>query len=461
MMGNSMDPVPAPAWPILAPTNSTTPVMPLAWSATALLHPFSPPPPTDPVPAVPFYQLCVANLQCVRSEYFSAQLSGADGRTWWYLLDHSGTQLSTDGGATWTTVEMGWTLPDNWFGEYRDQAACAGQSPLNYLATNAVEWWKVPVPDKANPSAPKGATWMWFDAETQNPVRMMFGEGPITAVQGDPGRLALFQMFSFSYLPVFHDLSATVPDRPRTFVAGAIPGFSWGNPDQYEPFSFGRNFGFTALMTPVNEAFNPFPTRVLYVWKDIPEYARCTDRAQHTRMNYSANPASGVAHVDALLTGPAPAGVEPPPSSGSGFLTTYPIDGTPTCVDGSQFPFAQEAPDWIANPAVGATIQATITDNPVLGPATTLTVWSVLFPPATKYPQGTYLWTWYAPVPGSGGRQSRPVTFMQSESGVGVGTSLALADYFYHAEFEAPIPPALFEVPSVCAAVTPARAPIA
>jgi hypothetical protein len=50
---------------------------------------------------------------------------------------------------------------------------------------------------------------------------------------------------------------------------------------------------------------------------------------------------------------------------------------------------------------------------------------------------------------------------MQSESGVGVGTSLALADYFYHAEFEAPIPPALFEVPSVCAAVTPAQVPIA
>lgn len=68
------------------------------------------------------------------------------------------------------------------------------------------------------------------------------------------------------------------------------------------------------------------------------------------------------------------------------------------------------------------------------------------FPPATNYPQGTWLWTWYQPVDGDG-VNSRPVTFMQSASGLGVGTSLALADYFYFQPFAEPINPNFFNIP--------------
>jgi hypothetical protein len=70
-----------------------------------------------------------------------------------------------------------------------------------------------------------------------------------------------------------------------------------------------------------------------------------------------------------------------------------------------------------------------------------------------NYPEATYLWTWYAPLDTSG-VSSRPVTFMQSESGVGVGTSLALADYFYSQEFSEPIDPANFAVPPCCSVQT-------
>jgi hypothetical protein len=117
------------------------------------------------------------------------------------------------------------------------------------------------------------------------------------------------------------------------------------------------------------------------------------------------------------------------------------------------------SPDWIKIPAVEATFQATITDIPVLCPGATVAVYSVLFSPAPpNYPDATDLWTWYALMPGSDGTQSRPVTFVQSQSGVGVGTSLALADYFYYEEFAAPIDPSNFTVPSACADRTQKRA---
>jgi hypothetical protein len=68
--------------------------------------------------------------------------------------------------------------------------------------------------------------------------------------------------------------------------------------------------------------------------------------------------------------------------------------------------------------------------------------------PPPNYPEATYLWTWYAPQDGTG-TQSRPITFMQSQSGVNVGTSLALADYYYYQNFQQPIDPSNFDIPTV------------
>jgi hypothetical protein len=244
---------------------------------------------------------------------------------------------------------------------------------------------------------------------------------------GDPSQLAFFQMYSFTYFPVFEVIEPT-SQRPA-WSAPTFPGFQTGNPNGYENFVWNGNFGMTAFMTPVNEAFNPLPTRVLYVWKPDSEYSVFSDRAQDTRMLYDSD---------------------------EGFLINYYTDPNqaPTCIGGSQFPFPQEPPTWVSTPGVDGTIQATITNNPAVSPGQVVTVFSVLFPPAPpNYPEATYLWTWYAPLDDTGA-SSRPVTFMQSQSGVGVGTSLALADYFYYEDFAQPIDPSNFAIPASCSRQT-------
>ncbi len=446
------DPIPPSAYPSFQPVESPPPAMPRAWTATALLHPFSPPLSTDPTPDNPFFQLCVANLVYVQGEYLSAQVSGCSYGNWWYFVTQNGTELSTDGGQTWNAVDLGWTLPTDWFGAQAPNAACAGAAPLNWMGAQTVDWWKIPVPITGSPPA---ATWMWFDSGTAAPVRMMFGEGPPSPTLGDPTQLAFFQMWSFTYFPAFqaYNAACAATARPKAFGTASFPGFAVGNPNGYENFVWNTNFGMTAFMTPVNEQYNPLPTRVLYEWKDDASYSVYSDRAQNTLMLFTYNPGDIVAQ-EALLTGPPPQGVTPPPNSETGFLINYDTSGSSTCIGGSQFPFPQEPPDWVSVPAVEGTIQATITDNPVLCPGTTVTVFSVLFPPAPpNYPEATYLWTWYAPQ-NSSGTQSRPVTFMQSQSGVNVGTSLALADYYAYQEFQQPIDPSNFDIPSSCSTQT-------
>jgi len=386
----------------------------------------------------------------VEGEYFSAQITGTEYGTWWYTISPQlGTQLSTDQGMTWTPVNMGWQLPVNgWFGN--TPPTCAGTSPLNWMQAQTAEWWKIPV---ALPSGPPAATWMWFDVQSRNPVRMMYGQGPTSPTQGDPNQLPLLQMYSFTYFSYFIDyVDVLLPPAP--WQQPMIEGFELGNPQGYSNFVFNSNFGMTAFMTPVNEEYNPLPTRVLYVWKPDNEYAVATDRAQSTLMLNTYNrglPAQKpMASQQALLTGPAPAGMPSPAGSDTSFLITTNTDCTQSCLGPPSWHFPQEAPDWVSIPGVQATIRATITNNPVLCPNTTILIYSVLFPPsAPNYPESTYLWTWYSPLTADG-KLSRPVTFMQSQSGVGVGTSLALADYFAFELLSEPIDPANFTVPAVC-----------
>lgn len=443
---DGIDPVPLSAYPSLGAPTAPLPNMPSSWKAVALLHPFSPPLSSDPRPDNPFFQLCVANIEYHAGSSLSVQVAGCEYGTWWYWITPAKTELSKDQGRTWSTIDLGWTFPSNWFGAQMGEATCVGSSPLNWMKGPVVNWWKVPVPKPDQ--QPSGATWMWFDALINAPVRMMFGEGPPLPEKGDPDRLAFFQMYSFTYIPVF-DVIDSSPSRPP-WSSPTFRGFNVGNPRGFGDFVWSSNFGMTAFMTPVNEKFNPLPTRVLYVWKPDDRYRIFSDRAQNTLMRYDYNPGD-LAEQVALLTGRAPAGVSPPPDSDEGFLVNYYNDGQPaSCVGGSAFPFPQESPTWVSTPAVKATIQATIVNNSVLAPGQVVTVFSVLFPPALpNYPEATYLWTWYSPRDASG-LNSRPVTFMQSQSGVGVGTSLALADYFYYEELEQPIAPANFAVPACC-----------
>lgn len=449
------DPIPISAYPSFRPVTTPPPSMPPYWSCVALLQPFSPPLSSDPRPDNPFFQLCLANVMYSEGNYLSAQIAGCDYGSWWYVVTREGTRLSTDDGRTWKPVDVGWTLPTSWFGVEEGRAACAGSSPLNWLAPARVDWWKAPVPN----TSPPAAIWMWFDSASRVPVRMMFGQGPPLPTKGDPTQLAVFQMFSFSYVPVFETLQQPVALTDIQWAPPSFPGFAKGNPNNYRNFVWNGNFGMTVFMTPVNELFNPLPTRVLYVWKPDDKYSVYSDRAQSTLMRYDYNPNQPPpppplrAQV-ALLTGPAPEGVPPPPDSATGFLISIYANGTIGCIGGSKFPFPQEPPDWVSIPAVQGRIQATITNNPVLCPNRTITVFSVLFPPSPhNYPEATYLWTWYAPE-NADGTASRPVTFMQSQSGVGVGTSLALADYFYYENFARPIDPSNFAIPPACSQLT-------
>jgi hypothetical protein len=276
------------------------------------------------------------------------------------------------------------------------------------------------------------------------PVRLMFGQGPPSPLKGDPAQLALFQMFSFTYFPSFTPLPETT--RPTNWVSPGFSGFTFGNPKKFELFTWNSNFGMTAFMTPVNESFNPLPTRVLYIWKPDGEYQVTSDRAQNTLMMYGYTPENPFTSQIALLTGPPPSAVAPPPFSESGFLINYRGRDVSGIQSGDNFPFPQEAPNWIATMGEGGKIHACVTDNPVLCSNHTVTISTVLFPPSgNNYPDSTYLWTWYSPLNEDGSR-SRPVTFMQSQSGVGVGTSLALADYFYYEEFTSWLDPANFVI---------------
>ena len=135
---------------------------------------------------------------------------------------------------------------------------------------------------------------------------------------------------------------------PTSFVTPKIAGFSFGNPNNYDLFTWNTNFGMTVFMTPVNEQFNPLPTRVLYVYKPDDEYKVFSDRAQNTLMLYTDNPSNPFTSQVALLTGAAPAGVTPPPNSDRGFLINFDGEDVTKCVSGSQFPFPQEPPNWVA-----------------------------------------------------------------------------------------------------------------
>lgn len=437
---NNLDPVSASDYPTLQPFTGSAPGLPSAWECVALLHPFSPiqSNSTQADKDSPFFELCVAYINYQEGEFLSAQLAGSSGRQWWYLIDAGGTFVSTDGTPPQTEVDMGWALPGtNWL----QNASCAGTSPLNWMNAQVVNWWKMPVGN----TQPAPATWMWFDNESNLPVRLMFGQGPPSPSMGDPNQLALLQMFSFTYFPVFNPLQNTT--LPSSWVDPQIQGFtpSQGN---FNLFTWNDNFGMTALMTPVNEAFNPLPTRILYVWKPDDEYQITSDRSQNSLMMYNYNPGNSFTSQIALLTGPPPEGFTPTtPFSASSFLINYQGSEITSGAINGGFDFPQEGPNWVSTPGVDGSIQATVTDNPVLCPNATVMILSVLFPPSgNNYPDSTYLWTWYSPLDGSDGSHSRPVTFMQSQSGVGVGTSLALADYFYYEEFEEPIDPSNFVI---------------
>lgn len=424
------------------------PVLPSSWNATAILHPFSPPPTDDPQPTVPFYQMCIANVGFIQNYALSVQITGLEYGTWWYWITQVETRVSTDQGVTWTVVNMGWSLPTtNWV---NSTARFFVTYPLNWAVQQEVDWWTQPVPNSP------AATWFWFNnggPANGLPYRLMFGAPPPSPAMGDPNQLAVFQNFSFTYFPSFGAGQGTAMDN---WTPPNIPGLAPGNPNGWDLFTWPSSLGMSVVMTPVDAASLPLPTNVYYEWQPDPQYRTLTDRAQRTIMYYVANPGQGLINEQACLYGYAPTGVNPPPAAGLGFI--YDVKQTPPnkCCQlyAEGVPIGQEPPDW---PARGdGVIFASIDYNPALGPGIPIIVIGVVFPPEPQYPQypdGRYLWTWYAPDPATNGQAAMPLTFMESAAGINVGTSLALADYNLYVPYSQPVPASLLALPSVCANV--------
>lgn len=435
---------PPPVYPVSP--SPQQPILPSSWQATAILHPFSPPPTNAQDPS-PFFELCIANVAYAQNNFLSVQLLGASGRTWWYIVTNFQTLLSTDQGNSFQPVETGWALPPtNWVANGRYFAS----GPLNWMAEQAgqsVDWWTQPV------TASNAATWIWFDSTTQSPVRMMFGAPPPSPTTGAANQLALFQNFSFTYFPTFAPASL---QQPPPWSTPDIPAFSFGNPGGLKLFVWNSNFGMSPMMTPVNASSNPLPTQVLYHWTDGPLYTGLRDRAQKTTMSYEFNSSAPTApQTDtALMFGSAPATMPNPPAlAGHWFDYTLDNAGTMTCaMDPGGLVLGAEAPDWVGTPGEEGQIWAVVVNDPVVSPNNPAAIYSVLFPPSDQYPQGRFLWTWYSPLDdASQGVHARPVTFMESASSISEGgTSLALADYYDYQEFSDPIPSWAFNIPSVC-----------
>ena len=420
------------------------PTLPSSWQATALLHPFSPPPRSGSLDQ-PFFQLCLATIGFIENKILSIQLVGTESGSWWYKITNTGTTVSLDRGKTWSSVDMGWALPST---HWQDATATYFKtSYLNWMEAQEVDWWKQPVPDS------EATTWIWYDAESKMPFRMMFGAPPPTPVKGDPRQLAFFQNFSFTYFPEFF---ATKTPSIDTWTEPKIAGFTVGNPGHQKLVVWDKCFLMSTFMTPVDSASLPLPTVVLYQWKPDAEYVIAADRAQATIMSYEYNPQAGYQCQVAQLYGVAPKGKTPPPLAGGGYIyneTIFLVRGFPTPVVWScdNIHLGQEPPDWARIPAVLGTVHATVSNNKALCPGENVNIISVLFPPAKEYPQGRYLWTWYSPFPGSDGTQARPVTFMESASTIAEGgTSLALADYFQYVISPTWFPAEYFDLPAIC-----------
>ena len=405
---------------------SFRPILPEEWSATAFLHPFSPPQTGKLDKDNLFTQLGIATFSySSKLNLFFIKVQGCKGERRLYKMDDKDTYIWKDG--KWTKVDMGWEFPNrDWLGS---NAVYAGSSPLNWMNEDKVmAWWKQP--------HDTSATWFWYD-KTGAPFRIMFGTPPPSILKGDKTKLAFFQMFSFTYIvnfkPVFMVSENIFNNKPiQSF------GLECGNPDSFKPFNWTSYFAMSAMMVPVDFKSDPLPTQVTYRWEYGLWKGRRTDRLQ-TTVFY--NP--GLLSTAALF-----GGWKGTQHKGDGYrLDSNMLNWTHACekITAEGIGIGQQPPWW---PMLGKAKVLAVIRKPTSAPADwvspftgtnrTVAILGVLFPPhLPQYPESTYLWTWYDYTEYSE-RQgpARPITFMQSASKINEGTSLALADYFQYVQLD-------------------------
>lgn len=427
------------------------PALPKHWQCKALLHPFAPPDSTHRQKG-PFFEFCVARIECCTDEWLSVRLRCADGGSVWFrTVNISGecrTIRSDDSGTTWRGADLNWRVPDFHWLDHHD-CEYVGSGPLNWMNDDLLDWWKFPLgADESKHSDIARACWCWIHARGPDKglaYRMMFGAPPADLLRGELDRPALFQMFSFSYL--FDYSFEPLEEPPAQWRWPEIQGLDI-NPAGLKPVVWEAQFGMTAMMTSCRYSYNPIPTQVLYRWLPEGRYPEIKVlRAQRTLMQMCFNRDKPYRTQTDLLYGPGP---DDSPA-GVGYLVSENWDHDKTCVQlkADGVAIGQQPPNWMSacdGKRPLAKIVASISGNPCLGHD--LIIYSVLFPPTTTYPQGRYLWTWYSKDDPSGSR-GRPVTFMESASDVAEGgTGLALADYFDYRMFVAP--DWAFDLPKCC-----------
>ncbi len=190
-----------------------------SWYAEALLHPFSPPQnEAQKNSHLPFFQMVIAKtcFNWVR-ETFEVKAypisSHSNKWTWSFVTGKTGLTKflyrNPDGKVAGKTQAFGWRLPLNtdWLGEY------IGSAPLNYMSKRKMDWWKR--------KRGHGSIWYWFDTNSHLPFRLMYGEPPLRPDVGLTSELPFFQMFSFTYFPIFDDNIA--PNGCEYFMDDFMP----------------------------------------------------------------------------------------------------------------------------------------------------------------------------------------------------------------------------------------------
>lgn len=408
--------------------NTSHPVLPAKWEATALLQDFL-------LPYLWFgkfvYDESAQAFRFSLADRYGIDfdlLTTADGKL--YLLE--GGDLPTS--CTLLTETSPFTVPArDWLAQ---QAVCVGQAPI--LKQDQL-WWKSP--------SGVGANWFWYSTQNRLPFRSMYyADAPITTP------VPIYEHFTFNYFPEFKEVPATnLPQilqscqskamkamataefaRPsiepllkrkstypktdaRTIakVQQWIPAISECSSPKALPPPWPDKLQVTAFMTAVSFAPNPFPTRIYYDW---------TKKSQNTTLYYYPPTPKNYAQTAYLL-------------GETGYITNVAEGGVTT--DCQQVLPGPPVPNW--KEVDGCECRGQIAPHTVLNPSDVPTkiLWC-----KTDLALKQVFWTWYSDT-------GTPVVFMQTNSSPTAGTGLNLADYHeWGPGSEAPA--GTFDLPAAC-----------
>jgi len=456
---------PDPQVPPLKNLTRLDTTLPDEWSAVAFLHPYSQVQCcydyTDEQLSNPFfpfaYDITKAALKGTHSRIEMYLKTCNNSTELWLEQNESGTFFKNCSSCDLNPLNLNWTMPESdWLKDKKD-LKYEGSAPLNWMNPDKImDWYKA-----TDESKSANSIWYWYERnEAKNkstPFRLMYSVPPTTSVLGSSMKLPLFQMFSFSYIAFDEQYDSEPLNKVKLNSKLEKYGFQCQNDDNWPLFEWPDRITFSSMDIPVDAGSNPVPTKVTYQWKnDLSAQSIPSDRIQITRLNFNSynndnyNPNY---YQEAVMLGPNC--VQGEPLTGRAFIVSdRRTDWTSRC---HPLDLGQQSPNW---PQKGqGKIHAVIKKpansgqnwiSPFTGSNNSVALISVLFPPTNttvfpQYPDSTFLWTWYdyslyEDKFSDKFSKARPITFMQSAPGIGVGTNLALADYFDYYEVHQPFP---------------------